>query len=54
MADTRASNWTHATTIPLTDEVLQLILMLIAEWIDVTGRMPSVAELRHAIKHPGS
>jgi hypothetical protein len=46
------SNWSHATE--PSDELLQLILMLITEWIDVVGRMPTVAELRHAIRHPGS
>lgn len=49
---TLASNWSQAAE--PSDELLQLILMLITEWIDVTGRMPSVGELRHAIRHPGS
>lgn len=47
-----ATNWTRATEPD--DQLLALILLLVSEWIQLSGRMPTVAELKRAIRHPGS
>jgi hypothetical protein len=47
------SNWKQATAEP-SDELLSLILMLVAEYLNLVGRFPTVAELKHAVRHPGS
>lgn len=46
------SNWSSATE--PSDELLSLILLLVREWIELTNRMPTVHELKQAIRHPGS
>lgn len=48
-----ASNWTRAAE-PVSDELLSLILLLVSEYVNLVGRFPTVSELKHAIKNPGS
>ena len=48
----RASNWRQATE--PSDELLSLILLLVAEYLNLVGRFPTVAELKHAVRNPGS
>jgi len=46
------SNWSAATQPD--DQLLSLILFLVAEWLQFTGHLPTVPQLREALRHPGS
>ena len=50
--DSRDTNWTKATAPSL--ELLSLILLIVGEFVQLTGRYPTVTELSHAVRHPGS
>ena len=53
MSEPRPSYWYHAAADQELDH-LQLILLLVRELYEASGRWPSAKELQRALRHPGS